>query len=520
MAARPPVCGDLGRKGDGFVEIPSLADGISDACCVLVNPRRAGVRANFLLEGARTRHAGEMRTSAGEHRLLARVVLATLVALGLIGASAALAVPPGFSNQVVVPDITAATTLAFLPDGRMLVGELTGAIWVVQPGATQPDAVPFLQIDTSLLFGEQGLMDVLPDPGFAQNQRFYVFYTRGFPGQNNRNRVSRFTASGNGTVPGSETVLWQDDVNAEPEHHGGALAFGNDGKLYFTYGDQFQSATAQQLTSFRGKLLRINPDGTVPSDNPFFDGAGPNKDAIWAYGLRNPFRISIDAVTGRIYIADVGGNDPGTAREEINLGAAGANYGWPLCEGPCGLPGVTSPIHSYPHLGRDASITGGFVYRGTQFPLEYRGSYFFADYVQNWIKRLTFDAGGNVTGVVNFEPARRLGRRAVRRSGQARAGTRRLALLRRHRLQRRARPERSRNPPHPVHAQQPAAGGRRRREPAVGTRPAPRLVLERRIDSIRRACRSPTAGPSATGRRRPWRIRRTATRRRARTSRA
>src|SRR5439155_23998163 len=118
-----------------------------------------------------------------------------------------------------------------------------------------------------------------------------------------------------------------------------------------------------------------------------------------------PFRMSIDPITGRMYFGDVGGNDANTAVEEINLGVAGANYGWPLCEGPCPQePGVTGPVYSYPHNGRDASVVGGFVYRGSQFPSEYLGGYFFADYSQNWIKRLTLDANGFATGVQNFEP--------------------------------------------------------------------------------------------------------------------
>jgi PKD repeat protein len=311
---------------------------------------------------------------------------------------------PGFVNEVVVPDITAATTIAFLPDGRMLVGEITENVWVVPQGASAALTTPFLSLDASLLFGEQGLMDVLPDPAFAQNGWYYVFYTHGAP-SGNRNRVSRFTASGNATVAGSEVVLWEDDVAAQNEHHGGTLAFGPDGKLYISSGDQFNAPDAQLLTSFHGKILRINKDGSVPTDNPFYDGNGPNKDAIWAYGLRNPFRMSFDSATGRLYIGDVGGNDPNTAIEEVNLGAAGANYGWPLCEGSCGSPGTTGPIYSYPHLGRDASITGGFVYRGTQLGSEYAGSYFFADYVQNWIKRLIFDASGNVVTIANFWPA-------------------------------------------------------------------------------------------------------------------
>jgi PKD repeat protein len=248
-------------------------------------------------------------------------------------------------------------------------------------------------------------MGLVLDPDFENNHYYYVFYTLGTP---NRDRVSRFTVSDDhlGTVPGSEFVLYQDPQGANAEHHGGALNFGNDGKLYITTGEHFNPPDAQSLTSPRGKILRINSDGSVPTDNPFYDGAGPRRDEIWALGLRNPFRAFYDRVSGRFYVADVGGNDYSTAQEELNVGVAGANYGWPNCEGSScgGNPTYTSPIYSYPHLGRDASITGGFIYRGNQFPAEYVGNYFFADYAQNWIKRLTFDAGGNVSGVFNFEP--------------------------------------------------------------------------------------------------------------------
>jgi glucose/arabinose dehydrogenase len=198
-------------------------------------------------------------------------------------------------------------------------------------------------------------------------------------------------------------VLYQDPQDANSEHHGGAVNFGNDGKLYFTTGEHFDAAAAQSLSSPRGKIHRINPDGTVPTDNPFYDGTGPNVDSIWARGLRNPYRAYYDKPSGRLFVGDVGGNDNAIS-EEVDLGAAGANYGWPNSEGSCSAP-CTSPIYSYPHNGRDAAITGGFVYHGTQFPSSYQGSYFFADYGQNWIRRLTLDSSGNVTGVVNFEPA-------------------------------------------------------------------------------------------------------------------
>lgn len=309
--------------------------------------------------------------------------------------------PAGFQNEIVVVGLDQPTVIEFLPDGRMLVGEMQESIYVVLPGAGLPLAQPFLQLNSSGLFGGQGLMDIELDPDFDANGYYYIFYTKG---SLNRNRVSRFTASGNQTVAGSEVVLWQDIQAATEEHQGGTVAFGPDGKLYITVGEAFFPDDAQRLTSYRGKILRLNRDGTVPSDNPFHDGAGPNLDAIWALGLRNPFRGSFDALTGRFFIGEVGGNDPNTAVEEINLGIRGANYGWPDCEGVCALPGVTSPIYSYPHAGRDAAMVGGFVYRGSQFPNDYYGSFFFADYAQNWIKRLKFDTNGNVSGVFNFEP--------------------------------------------------------------------------------------------------------------------
>jgi len=307
-----------------------------------------------------------------------------------------------FQNEILLTGLDLPTTIEFLPDGRMLIAELQGTIHVASFPYTSASPMPFGTISNTGTPVQQGVMDIALDPDFVTNHYYYVFYTAGTP---NRDRLSRFTANAalTGTVAGSETVLYEDPQNADDEHHGGAVNFGNDGKIYFTTGDHFQASPAPLLTSPRGKIHRINPDGTAPTDNPFYDGAGPNVDSIWARGLRNPFRAFYDKPTGRLYVGDVGGNVASSSIEELDVGAAGANYGWPDSEGPCALP-CTSPIYSYGHNGRDASITGGFVYRGTQFPSQYRGNYFFADYGQNWIRRLTLDANGNVTGVFNFEP--------------------------------------------------------------------------------------------------------------------
>jgi glucose/arabinose dehydrogenase/PKD repeat protein len=310
----------------------------------------------------------------------------------------------GFQNEILATGFTLPTQIRFMPDGRMLVAELAGRIRMLPPPFTTPDPTPFLVITnicTTCI--QQGILDFALDPAFATNHFYYVFYTLGTP---NVDRLSRFTANAtnSGTDAASELVLYQDPEVAGFEHHGGAITFGNDGKLYFTTGDHVFGTNSQLLTSPRGKIHRINKDGTIPTDNPFYDGAGPNVDSIWALGLRNPYRASFDAQSNRLYIGDVGGNDYSTAVEEIDIGAARANYGWPDHEGPCSAP-CQSPFFSYAHNGRDSAVTGGFVYRGSQFPAAYQGDYFFADYTQNWIRRLDLDANGNLIGVVPFEPA-------------------------------------------------------------------------------------------------------------------
>lgn len=315
-------------------------------------------------------------------------------------------VPANFVDEVVVGSgVTFPTALEFLPDGRMLIAEFTGRILVVQPGGSAPGSTPVLELSNFFredvtVGGERGLVNVLADPGFATNGFIYLFYTAASP---QRDRVSRFTMVGNTASLASEFVVWQAVANStSTDHHGGGLAFGPDGKLYISTGDNGDPQSVQSLTSDHGKILRVNADGTVPTDNPFFDGSGPNIDAVWVRGLRNPYRFSFDSANGRMYIGDVGQS----AVEEINIGVAGANYGWPVCEGSCGTTGMTNPLFSYAHSGRDASVTGGFVYRGSQFPAAYQGVYFYGDFAQNWIRYLTINpAGTAVTGGGNFLPA-------------------------------------------------------------------------------------------------------------------
>ena len=205
------------------------------------------------------------------------------------------------------------------------------------------------------------------DPDFENNGYLYVYYSNA---STVRNRISRFTHLGNTADLASETLIWEDSEDWSSIYHfGGGIGFGPDGNLYVTTGEEFEGAQSQDLTRGGGKVIRINPDGTIPGDNPFADGPGGNLDEVWAYGLRNPFRAFWDLPTGRFYIGDVGGNVQSIAREEINLGVAGANYGWPDCEGQCpAIPAVENPIFDYSHLFPNrtgGSITAGFVYRRT-----------------------------------------------------------------------------------------------------------------------------------------------------------
>ena len=254
-------------------------------------------------------------------------------------------VPTGFVDEVIIGSgLTFPTAFEFLPDGRMLVTEFRGRVLVLQPGASVVDPTPVLDLpnifqEDVTAGGERGLVNVVADPDFATNGYFYLFYTAASP---QRDRVSRFTMVGNTANPSTEVVIWQAVANStSTDHHGGALSFGPDGRLYISTGDNGDPPSSQPLSSDHGKVLRVNKDGSVPSDNPFVDGKGPNVDAIWARGLRNPYRFSFDPTTSRMFIGDVGQN----LTEELNLGVAGANYGWPTCEGACGIRG-----HDEPHL--------------------------------------------------------------------------------------------------------------------------------------------------------------------------
>lgn len=304
------------------------------------------------------------------------------------------ALPAGFTRETVASGFTSdfstgfLTAAAFAPDGRLFVLEQRGRVHVIKDGALLD--TPFLDLPAALA-GERGLLGIAFHPDFETNQQIYFYYTTE-EGGTARNRISRFTADGDVAQAGSEEVLVELDPLSTIFHNGGAMAFGPDGMLYVAVGDNVQTGTSQSFTSRFGKILRYNPDGTIPADNPFAASTSGPYRAIWAMGLRNPYTFAFQPGTGRMHINDVGEG----AWEEINLGRAGANYGWPATEGPTSNPSYDGPILAYaafdpsPTLYSGNSIVGAAFYDPpvNTFGDAYAGDYFFADYVAGWIYRM------------------------------------------------------------------------------------------------------------------------------------
>jgi glucose/arabinose dehydrogenase len=284
--------------------------------------------------------------------------------------------------------------------GRIFIVEQTGKIKILKGGAILP--TPFLSLSASILAGgEQGLLGLAFHPQFKTNGKFYVYITL----RNGNNAVNEYRVDAPFTA---DTARWQTGRRimtiSHPtysNHNGGNLAFGPDGYLYIGTGDGGGSGDpfnrAQNLNSYLGKILRINPNnpnvaGTRnyrnPQTNPYVGRVG--LDEIWARGVRNPWRFSFDRANGDLWIGDVGQNryeeiDVSRAVSNRNAGR-GANYGWRLMEGRacfrpatgCTLTGKVRPIVVYGHNAGGCSVTGGYVYRGPDPKLF--GGYLYADF--------------------------------------------------------------------------------------------------------------------------------------------
>lgn len=318
------------------------------------------------------------------------------------------------------PSLTFASPVEFTyaDDGsnRVFVVEQPGRILVFENSSATKSATPYLDIRSKVAYGgEMGLLGLAFHPNFKENGYLYVNYTKNNPRETVISRFKAPSATATQVDPTTEEVLL---TFAQPyaNHNGGKILFGPDGFLYIATGDGGSGGdpqnNSQNLGSLLGKVLRIDVNSNssgkygIPADNPFVgkDGA---RGEIFAYGLRNPWRISFDE-QGRLWAGDVGQNKI----EEIDIVAKGGNYGWRLkearaCYNPgqnCNSEGISDPIWQYTHDNGDVSVTGGVVYRGQNIPA-LKGKYVYADYASGRVWALTIT--GNAP--TNQEIIRRAG---------------------------------------------------------------------------------------------------------------
>lgn len=288
--------------------------------------------------------------------------------------------PVGFVEQVIAEKLNP-VSMAVTPDGRVLIAEKHGIIKLIYNNTLQSD--PFLEIDVDS-YNERGLQNIILDPNFEINNYLYVFYTS----LKGVNVISRFTATGNYALPGSELVLFESHPVIGTVHNGGSMLIGTDNKLYAGFGDAAQSHISQNMQSTNGKIIRINLDGSIPQDNPFYESVGDTNKAIYASGFRNPFSMDINKSTGEIYVNDVGGSKA----EEVNKLIAGKNYGWPIVEGFITnetAPGnYQEPLVAYDHSQGKCAVVGAAFYQPEDlmtFPVQYWNQYFYGDYCSKQI---------------------------------------------------------------------------------------------------------------------------------------
>lgn len=293
-----------------------------------------------------------------------------------------LTLPAGLVQEVFVSGLMLPVAFEFTPDGhQMLVNELYGTVRLVEDGQLKPDPVVVLPTTQGL---EQGALGLALDPAFTRNRWFYVLYSQAREGMNapRRNRIVRFTEhDGRGT---EETVILDNlpigipgPENVNGDHNGGRIGFGPDGKLYVTVGDAGKRSEVRKRRSMYGKVLRINPDGSTPSDNPDPDSR------VFATGFRSPFGLDFQPGTGLPWVSD---NGP-RGHDEINRVVGGGNYGWPeeagLVNG--GWTNLTGPVW-------DSTIdrfgpTGVAFYTGNAVP-EWRNDLFFCEWNTGSLWRL------------------------------------------------------------------------------------------------------------------------------------
>jgi glucose/arabinose dehydrogenase len=278
--------------------------------------------------------------------------------------------------QTVLSGLSFPVGMALAPDGRVFFNErLTGRIRLINP---QWQLVPtqFCQI-TIATNGEQGLLGLTLDPDFVNNRFVYVYHTASSP---LRNRVVRYTDSSGSCT---QEMIILDNLPASTNHNGGIIQFGPDGKLYVIIGDAENTANAQNVTSLAGKVLRVNPDGSAPSDNPFFSNANTNAKKVYSLGHRNSYGFTFHGHTGHLWETENGPSD----NDEINRVVSGGNYGWPTVRGIAGNANFRDPILAYVSVIAPTGIIA-IPENSTVYPAAYRNNLLFTAWNDGRIRRV------------------------------------------------------------------------------------------------------------------------------------
>lgn len=298
---------------------------------------------------------------------------------------------PVLSTAVVQPGLQHPWDVAFAPDGRMFVTERVGNLLVyasAAPGAPQlaNNAVPGVREN-----GEGGLMSIELDPAFATNHYLYVCASRDDPPGVWRNQVLRYTVVGDALA--FDRYVVRDGMAAASNHDGCRVRFGPDGKLWVTMGDAGNGNNAQDPNSLNGKVLRVNSDGTIPNDNPLIPGAVA-RSAVFTWGNRNPQGLAFEPGTGRVFEVEHGDS----THDEINILAAGANYGYPIYRGPVNRPGYVDPAWSSGNV--TLATSGGAFLNGAQWGA-WSGSFVVATLKEQDLRRFElFDASARQADIL------------------------------------------------------------------------------------------------------------------------
>jgi len=335
-----------------------------------------------------------------------RIVRRLPACLGAALAAAAIAAPAGAQGLPAAAGKATVTTvakglehpwaLAFLPDGGMLITERPGRLRLLDEGGRL--SPPLAGVPKVAADGQGGLLDVALSPGFAQDRLVYLSYAEAGPdGGRSGTAIGRGRLSGDGSrLEDFRTLFRQEPKLSSGQHYGSRLVF-HDGYLYATLGENNQRPTAQDLDKLQGKIVRLNPDGSVPRDNPFVGRAGARAE-IWSYGHRNPQGLAVNPATGELWEHE----HAARGGDEVNIVRRGGNYGWPLATHGVNYSGLPIPESRGDTLAggeeplywwtRSPAVSGMAFYTSDRHP-QWRGSLFVGALAQQALIRLQLDGG-------------------------------------------------------------------------------------------------------------------------------